>query len=211
MTINRHKMKSHFFYLILICSISVAFAQAVDNDSIPNQSQTIVDQYNEIINESGSYQEYKVIKKTTLSNFRLELTNSKEAFEKEISLLTSEIKKQTAEIKALRAQLDSTKNKLAEVESQKNSMQFFGNNLDKIVFQTIVFGIIGVLILTLLIVLIKFRANSAATKDAVESLDRTEKKFEEYKRNALEMQQKLGRQLQDEKNKASKLKSGGTK
>lgn len=209
MTLNQHKMKSFFFSLFLICFTSLSFAQEQDSTAV--EAKTIVDEYNLMIDESGSYQEYKVIKKTAISSFRDQLTQQKEAFENEIKTLEKEISSQSEEIKTLKMNLSSTESNLAEVEEQKNSMQFFGSNVNKSVFQSIVFGIIGALVLILLIVLIKFKANSSATKDAIESLERTEKEFEEYKHNALEKQQKLGRELQDQKNKLNKLKTGGPK
>ncbi len=209
MTLNQHKMKSFFFSLFLICFTSLSYAQEQDSTAV--EAKTIVDEYNLMIDESGSYQEYKVIKKTAISSFRDQLTQQKEAFENEIKTLEKEISSQSEEIKTLKMNLSSTESNLAEVEEQKNSMQFFGSNVNKSVFQSIVFGIIGALVLILLIVLIKFKANSSATKDAIESLERTEKEFEEYKHNALEKQQKLGRELQDQKNKLNKLKTGGPK
>ena len=211
MFINHYKMKTYFFYLAFLCLVFSGFAQEVEADSTAIEAKTIVDEYNEIIDNSGSYQEYKVIKKTALADFRVQLSDRKEAFETEISALEKEITNQTKEIKDLKAQLSSTQNSLAEVEEEKDSMQLFGNNLNKVVYQTIVFGIIGVLLLILIIVLIKYKSNAVATKEAKETLNRTEKDFEDYKRNALEKQQKLGRQLQDEKNKVSKLKTGGSK
>ena len=211
MFINHYKMKTYFFYLAFLCLVFSGFAQEVEADSTAIEAKTIVDEYNEIIDNSGSYQEYKVIKKTALADFRVQLSDRKEAFETEISALEKEITNQTKEIKDLKAQLSSTQNSLAEVEEKKDSMQLFGNNLNKVVYQTIVFGIIGVLLLILIIVLIKYKSNAVATKEAKETLNRTEKDFEDYKRNALEKQQKLGRQLQDEKNKVSKLKTGGSK
>lgn len=211
MFINHYKMKTYFFYLAFLCIVFNGFAQEVEADSTAIEAKTIVDEYNEIIDNSGSYQEYKVIKKTALADFRVQLSDRKEAFETEISALEKEITNQTKEIKDLKAQLSSTQNSLAEVEEEKDSMQFFGNNLNKALYQTIVFGIIGVLILILVVLLVKFKSNACATKDAKEILSRTEKDFEDYKHNALEKQQKLGRQLQDEKNKVSKLKTGGKK
>lgn len=211
MFINHYKMKTYFFYLAFLCIVFNGFAQEVEADSTAIEAKTIVDEYNEIIDNSGSYQEYKVIKKTALADFRVQLSDRKEAFETEISALEKEITNQTKEIKDLKAQLSSTQNSLAEVEEEKDSMQLFGSNLNKVVYQSIVFGIIGVLLLILIIVLIKYKSNAVATKEAKETLNRTEKDFEDYKRNALEKQQKLGRQLQDEKNKVSKLKTGGSK
>lgn len=201
-------------YLILFAFLSFPFvisAQDAEVDSTATQSKTIVDSYKELIEESGNWQEYRLLKKTAVAAYETKLKQGKDAYESEISALKKEIASQTKETKELKEQLADTQNSLVELQEQKDSMQFFGNNLDKSLFQSIVFGIIGVLVLLLIIISIKFKSNSAATKEAVENLSETEKEFEEYKRNALEKQQILGRQLLDEKNKVNKLKTGGTK
>lgn len=204
-------MKNYLIYLFCLGFAFHLTAQQNDLDSEEEQPKTIVDEFDQIIDDGGNYQEYKVIKKVALGDFKNKLKKSKDNFESEISSLEQEIDNQNKEIKDLKAQLLSTQNALAETEEEKDSMQLFGNNLNKSKFQTIVFGIIGLLILILIIIAIKFKANIASTHQARETLERTEKDFEEYKRSALEKQQKLGRELQDEKNKLSKLKAGGPK
>jgi preprotein translocase subunit SecF len=203
-------MKIFFFCFALISSVFVSSAQDAEAERNSTQPKTIVDDFNEIVDESGSWKDYKIIKKTQVTSFTKQLKENSEAFEAEISSLENEISNQAKEVKDLKNQLAEVQNNLVEVKEEKDSMQFLGSNLNKSLFQTIVFGIIGVLILVLIIVMVKFKSNSAATNEALDSLSSTEKDFEEYKRNSLEKQQVLGRQLLDEKNKVSKLKSGGT-
>ena len=45
------------------------------------------------------------------------------------------------------------------------------------------------------------------TKEAKKRLDDTEKEFDIYKKKALEKEQRLGRLLQDEKNKVNRMNS----
>lgn len=211
MFLNRVNMKFYFFYFALIPFVFQAFAQQESIDSTAVKAKTIVDDFNEIIDKSGTYQEYKVVKKTSIANFRKQLSEKKASFENEIHALEGEISKQKDQIENLKRELNLTQNALSKVQEEKDSMQFFGNNLNKSIYQSIVFGLIGFLVFILIILIIKFKSNSVATKEAKEALERTDKSFEDYKRNALEKQQKLGRQLQDEKNKVNKLKTGGPK
>jgi uncharacterized damage-inducible protein DinB len=64
-------------------------------------------------------------------------------------------------------------------------------------------GIILVLIIALLIFIYRFKKNHSQTTEARQNLSTTEKEFEAYRAKALEKEQRLGRQLQDERNRAS--------
>lgn len=204
-------MKIYVVTLLFLVSVYQSYAQDSVADNSPKLPTTIVNEFDAMVEEAGNYQEYKVVKKEALAKFKINLAERRDTFEAEIDALGKEIVTQNKEITDLKKQLLETQNQLTTVEEQKSSMQLLGNNVDKTTFQTIVFAIIGVLLLMLLLVSIKFKANSAATNEAKDTLESTEKEFEEYKRKALEKQQVLGRQLQDEKNKVSKLKASGLK
>jgi hypothetical protein len=53
---------------------------------------------------------------------------------------------------------------------------------------------------------LRFRNSNAITKAAKKELQTTEEELEELRRKSIEKEQKLGRQLLDERNKLSKLK-----
>lgn len=62
-------------------------------------------------------------------------------------------------------------------------------------------SIIGGLFVLLLFFIYKFKNSNAVTKQAKKSLEETEEEFEEHRKIALEREQKVRRQLQDEINK----------
>ncbi|MGM0635416.1 MAG: hypothetical protein ACQESK_05080 [Bacteroidota bacterium] len=199
------------FRLLFVFAIvfSFSFAQensAENNQEDTNESTTLVDDLETIVDASGSYQEYKVIEKTKLAAYKKSLAERIDEFQSEISSLNAEIKNQQEEIIALQSQLDDTKNNLTKIETERDQILFFGAPMQKAAYQTTMWAIIGVLALVLIIFLLKYRSNHQSTKEIKENIKRVESDFEEYKRNALEKQQKLGRELQDEKNKVSKLK-----
>jgi len=68
-------------------------------------------------------------------------------------------------------------------------------------YQTTMWVIILALVLILLFFIYKFKNSNVLTKEARKNLAENEAEFEEYRKTALEKQQKLGRMLQDEKNK----------
>ena len=78
---------------------------------------------------------------------------------------------------------------------------FLGMPLSKSTHSILVWFIIIILILLLLLFIFKYNRSHLLTKEAKQNLKNLDADYENYKRLALEKQQKLGRQLQDEKNK----------
>ncbi|MGB8374852.1 MAG: hypothetical protein WCE57_05990, partial [Salegentibacter sp.] len=64
-------------------------------------------------------------------------------------------------------------------------------------------GIVALLVVALLFFIYRYKSSNATTKEANQRLRETEKEFDAYRAKALEKEQRLGRQLQDERNKAN--------
>jgi len=87
-------------------------------------------------------------------------------------------------------------------------MSFFGSQMSKAGYNTMVWAIAGALLLGLLFFIFKFKNGNILTKQAQRKLEDLEQGFDDYKRKSLEKEQKLGRQLQDERNKLAKAQKG---
>lgn len=189
--------------LLFIVAIQYTIAQ----EKSSQEFKTIIEDYSAMLNKSNSYEAYKIVKFESLQNFKQRLSDElKTAEEKQISL-NEIIKSQEEKINSLSLSLKETQAILDQINKEKNSMFLFGIPISKIAYQVILYFIIGLLILSLVLVLSKFKANNHITMAAHKSLKEVEANFEEYKKRALETQQKLGRELQDYKNKLAKLKN----
>ena len=80
-------------------------------------------------------------------------------------------------------------------------MNFLGIATSKSIYNTLIWSLIGVLILIILILIYKFIECNRVTKYANNQLLDLEKEYEDHRRIALEREQKVRRQLQDEINK----------
>ena len=87
---------------------------------------------------------------------------------------------------------------------EKDSISFFGAALTKGSYNTIIWGIIGVLLALLGFFIFKFKNSNTITLQAQKALSETEAEFEDHRRRALEREQKVMRKLQDEINKQRK-------
>jgi uncharacterized membrane protein (DUF106 family) len=80
-------------------------------------------------------------------------------------------------------------------------MALLGMQTSKTNYNVIMWTIIAALTALLLFFIYKFKNSNSLTKEAKYKLEEVESEFEEHRRNALEREQKVRRQLQDELNK----------
>lgn len=172
---------------------------------------SIDQQFNELLESSNNFKKYKVVEETKLielqRNTRAEIAD----LEKEIIASKNNIDSQEEKIAQLNATLTGTTKDLQEANKAKEEIAFLGIPTDKSTYRTIMWGILLVLTITLVIFVYKFKNSHAQTKEAKKNLQEIDDEFEEYRKTALEKQQKLGRMLQDERNKSVRhLENGPT-
>ena len=132
--------------------------------------------------------------------------NRIESLKEEIVTSNKTIEEQKLKIENLKAELNNTQNNLNQVTEEKDQISFFGIATDKSTYQTIMWVIVFALVLILVFFIYKYKQSNVLTKEAKKNLAENEAQFDEYRKKSLEKQQKLGRQLQDEKNKQNKNK-----
>ena len=185
------------FPLFLFLSFSV-FAQT-------STETTIDEKFTELITNSNNFKGYKVVdtdQLTTLQN----LTSRRIAeLKEEISNLDRAALEQEKNVAALQANLETLELQLQELQAEKDSISLLGISVSKATYQTTMWAIIGVLILALVFFIFRFKRSHVHTREARENLRDIEKEFEAYRAKSLEKEQRLGRLLQDEKNKHMKV------
>jgi sensor domain CHASE-containing protein len=85
-------------------------------------------------------------------------------------------------------------------------MSFLGAQVSKVTYNFILWTIILGLLLLLLLFIYKFRRSNFLTQEAKANLSDLESEYEDHRRRALEREQRISRQLQDEINKYRKSK-----
>lgn len=184
-------------FLISFSAISQVNRKFIDTGSVENQIDFV-------INKSNNYQEYKVVQKTWLYRLKSHVIDSVKSLKKEIQENKTLISSQNAKIDSLSKILKSTNTDLASVNKEKDRINFLGIQTTKPVYNTILWTIIGGLLAFTLFFIFKFKNSNTLTKHAENSLKEIEEEFEEHRKTALEREQKVRRQLQDELNKQKK-------
>jgi len=207
-TQNTFLMKLHINIFLLLSFLSFQFinAQTTDQKKLSLESGTIDDQFEYVIQKSGKYQDFKVVKRVWLYTLKAHTLDSLNAVRKELTTTLNKVDTQAKEISDLKQSLSNTNTTLNNTIEEKNSMSLFGMQMSKSAYSTFMWGIIVVLLILLAFFVYRFNNSNSLTKDAKRKLNDVEAEYEDHRRVALEREQKVRRQLQDEINK-NKAKS----
>lgn len=189
--------KALFLSLLFLANVGMANAQ--DTTQVANPIER---GFNNLIENSNDYQGYKVVDYNELVRLRNQTSEFVLELNSEIITQKNTIDQQQDQINQLREDLESTQQDLETVTAEKDAITFLGMPFSKGTYMTLMWGIIGVLLLALLLFIYKYKKSHQNTAEAREKLSTTEKEFEAYRAKALEKEQRLGRLLQDERNKA---------
>ena len=148
---------------------------------------TIEGQFDELVDKSGNWEKFKLVKKESIYTFKKTLLDT-------ISVQSSRIKELNLNIQNLQSELDKEKNR-------NDSIDFFGLTIEKGVYSIIVWGIIAVLAILLVVFISRYTSSNGITRGALKDLEDLQNEYEEYRTKAIEREQKVRRQLQDEINK----------
>ncbi|WP_370390850.1 tRNA (guanine-N1)-methyltransferase [uncultured Winogradskyella sp.] len=192
--------------LILLLGVNFQVSQGQGSETqneekLSLNSGTIDNQFEYVIRRSNSYQDFKVVKKTWLYALKAHTMDSLQALRKDLANTQSVVDRQALNIETLQTSLANTEETLAKTEEEKNNMALFGMQLGKTNYNVLMWSIIAALFALLLFFIYKFKNSNTLTRQAKFKLEEVESEFEEHRRIALEREQKVRRQLQDEINK----------
>lgn len=191
--------------LLLTIPLFLFSISANAQDSVQIEKNTLDNQMTDAFDKSNSYQEYKVIKKTQLATLKRNILDSVSTLERKITGLESEIKNQNTEIDSLTQNLKQTQENLAASKEKEDGIELFGILTSKATYNTIMWFIIGILLLISGFLFYRFLNSHKITKAAQLKMAEIEIELEDNRRNSLEREQKLRRKLQDEINKNRKV------
>lgn len=191
-------MKNILFSSLLLLCINTTFAQV-------STETTIDEKFQELITNSNNFKGYKVVDSGELTSLQKLTSNRITELKEEIAASKEVTEAQKEQMAQLRAELESIEAQLNAVTSEKDNISFLGMSLSKASYKTTMWSIMGVLVLALALFVVRYKRSHFHTKEARQNLSELEKEFDAYRVKALEKEQRLGRLLQDEKNKQLKL------
>ncbi|MGJ8666224.1 MAG: tRNA (guanine-N1)-methyltransferase [Patiriisocius sp.] len=188
---------------LLFISISL---NAQTSDETENQPNTIEKQFVEIFEGSNNYkgergQRYEVVKVDKLNRLKKSISDSISTLKNSNASKDVTIGQQESEIATLESTLKTTQNELSASQEKEDGIELFGILMSKSTYNTLMWSIIGILLIGLIIFIFRFKNSNTVTKESKEKLAETEAEFEDYRQKKLEELQQTRRKLQDEINK----------
>jgi septal ring factor EnvC (AmiA/AmiB activator) len=198
-------------FIVFTCLISFnSFSQANDDDeTLSLYNATIDNQFEYVLKKSGNFkgtngQPYEAVRLSMLLALRAHTLDSLKTVHKNLAETKAVVDNQAKEIAELKANLSNTKSDLDKTDAEKNNMALFGMQMSKVNYNVLMWTIIAGLLALLILFIYKFKNSNAITRAANKSLAEIEEEFDDHRRTALEREQKVRRQLQDEINKQKK-------
>lgn len=176
-----------------------------DSEELSLDGGTLDSQMRYLIEKSNNYQQYEVIPKEWMVKMRKNLSDSLTEIQSELSSLNNQISSQQETIDNLEMELSNTRSELEETSAAKDNMNFVGTvPMQKPLYRVVMWSIIGGLLVLLIIFILRFNRNNRSTKGLRSRLSEIQEEMDQQKKRSLEREQKLSRELQDERNKSRK-------
>ena len=195
---TNHAKRAGVFVLLMTLSFTV-YAQ--ENTPL----RTVL---SDIMSESESYQEYKVIKASKLLNFRAAMSDSINDYQLQIKNLEMSVVETKAELKAIQAELNIIKDKLMVSERENAKIGFLGLSVRKGFYNAMVWSIIALLATIVLVVYTRIKHVCSVVKRVKSAYSKVVEEYRNQRFAATENQITLRRELQTALNRLETIESG---
>lgn len=150
---------------------------------------------------SSKYQVYKTVRRAFLDAFMANVSDSIRSHTNEIDLLECRISDQDNKIGEQSVLIDDREGQITALTDEKDSISLLGIPLLKVIYNLILWSVIIGLFAMLLFALARMRLAVGSAREAREDFEAISEDLNKSRKNRLEVEQKLRRQLQDEINK----------
>jgi len=185
------------FTLFLSLSLKLSAQEQPATTSEGIENGTIEQQFDYLKKVSTNYQEYKVIKLRSLEKLQTNILDSIKGYQSTIQELKTTLQENKMQIDDLNQRLTTTKADFDRAVEEKDSFSMFGMLLHKNLYNNLVWGIIILLLIILVISYFRFKRSHQVTAETKQSLEDLREEFDLHRRNTLERERKLNRQLVD--------------
>ncbi|CAM1333969.1 hypothetical protein [Tenacibaculum aestuariivivum] len=194
-------MKTLRILLLILITQNITAQNRLSKTQIDSLPNTIENQFIKIYRLSNNWQEYKMIKRTQFMSFEKNILDSIAAIKKDIFTKQLKLDAQLKKENVLKNEISKLKEDLSLSIEKEDGISLFGKIINKNLYNTIMWSIAFTLLFGLAFFIYRFNNSNFITKETKGLLLDMENEFEQYKRNSINKEQKLRRQLQDEINK----------
>lgn len=180
------KLKFVWITLLLFSIQSLSFSQAIPDIY---RKGSLNEQLNQVEDHTRVYENFRAIREDIFQLIQKNIKDSIASHALKVKELNAHIVKLNQRIDSINQGLETTKTGLLEMTQKQNSISVLGLDINKTVYNSIMWSIIGIAAILLLIGYFIFKKNNETTQKAKSELQDIQKEFEDYKqrkRNEIE-------------------------
>ncbi|PPK84664.1 hypothetical protein CLV84_3826 [Neolewinella xylanilytica] len=186
----------YLFFLFLCVNVS---AQRRGNPAAATEAP-LQQQFDEMLDASNRYQEFKVVRQEFLDAFMVNVSDSISGYTERISQLEGEMAELRNEIDANSNEVAERDATIAELNDELDTVSLLGIQLSKGTYSLIMWSLVIGLLIALLVALASTRIAAANNTELKRERDKLAAELEQSRKSRLTVEQDLRRQLQDEIN-----------
>jgi tetrahydromethanopterin S-methyltransferase subunit B len=176
-------MKQSIFKISLIAVLFLSLSFTSNSQTVPEDYKkgTISEQLNQLEARTRIYEGYRAIREDIFQLVSANIKDTLATKNKRINNLIAKTAALNSSIDSMNKSLETTKASLEEITQTKNSLSVFGIELNKTVYNSVMWLILSTLVFLLVIGYLKFKINRDATLKAKQELVGLQKEFDDYK------------------------------
>lgn len=195
-----------FLFVVLTCLAFNSTRAQTAAAALEGKAQTPQERYYLMKKNSQTFQDYKVIKENVLDAVWKIETDSLVKRESQLAEAKATINSLQKDLNQVRTALKAKEDSMEDIVFASTHISVLGKGLTKKSFLIIVSVAVLALSGVIVLLLINLRSMQIFVSESNLMVMNITHEFDEYKRNALEKQTKLSRELQTERNKLAELK-----
>ena len=184
-----------FFILFSLTFITAAQDSSESQNSL--QSGTIDSQFDYVYEVSNNFQEYKVVKRSNLDQLKTNILDSMQTMRAEVLDLKNQIRSQNDSITAIKQHFEQSEIEKQEAIDAKDNFSFLGMGIHKAVYSSIMWILVGGLAFALAFFSFQYFKSFRKIQKAQRDLADLQEEFDQHRKNTLERERKLKRELID--------------
>ncbi len=159
--------------------------------SVVLDSASLEDQLNYVHEKTRVYNDFRAIRDDIFLQLKGNVMDTLNAIKLEVAQLNSRLTERAFQIETLNTDLVRTKQEKDEAIRNKDSLSFFGIQMNKALYNSVMWFIILGLATLAVIMVVMFRRSHLVTKEVKNELQATQDEFEQYRKSSREKYEKL--------------------
>lgn len=182
--------------LFIFSTFQLAVSQTTDTEN-SLRSGTIDSQFEYIYESSNNFDEYKVVKKTNLDQLKSNILDSMKTMRSEVADQKSLMQSKNDSIGSLNSLLALSESEKQTAIDAKDNFTFLGIGVQKAFYSLLMWVLVAVLAIALAFFSFQYLKSFNRIKKAQRDLQEFQEEFENHRKNTLDRERKMKRELID--------------